>query len=39
MAEFVRKDGTGQLNKNNYKTTDNHPIIEVMQLLMVNQKN
>ena len=23
--EFVRKDGTGQLNKNSYKTTDNHP--------------
>ena len=25
MAEFVRKDGTGQLNKNSYKTIDNHP--------------
>ena len=25
MTEFVRKDGTGQLNKNSYKTTDNHP--------------
>lgn len=23
--EFVRKDGTGQLNKNSFKTTDNHP--------------
>jgi len=23
--EFVRKDGTGQLNKNSYKTTDKHP--------------
>lgn len=25
MAEFVRQDGTGQLNKNNFKKTDNHP--------------
>ena len=25
MAEFVRKDGTGQLNKNQFKKSDNHP--------------
>ena len=25
MAEFVRKDGTGQLNKNDFKKTENHP--------------